>query len=187
MLLAEKSTADALAAFEKAAAADPRLVEARFQIAEISMGYKDFKKAIANYDAITKIDDKNSAAFVNMGVALKGSARFAEAEAAYKKALEVGGDKPLAEAHFNLGVLYLRNLNRPEDAKAELKKYLQVGQAAADDPAFGLLEEIEKGKAMEEEKKQEEELKKRMDEAETRAKSSGEPTDPTAPIPAPKK
>ena len=41
-------------------------------------------------------------------------ARFPEAEQAYLKALEVGGAE-VAEANFNLGVLYLRNMSRNVD------------------------------------------------------------------------
>ena len=206
VLYSEKGTAEALSAYERAAELDPRLLEARFRIAEISMGFKDFKKAVANYDAVTKIDPKNAAAYVNMGVALKGMARFPEAEQAYLKALEVGGTE-VAEANFNLGVLYLRNMSRNEDAKTVLKKYLASGNAPADDPAYAMLEEIDQLKAMEEEAKrqeeeskrqeeidrkaaeeearrkaeeakQEAELKKRMEESERRAKQTGEPGDP---------
>jgi tetratricopeptide (TPR) repeat protein len=208
VLMAEKQTAEALVEFEKAVTADPTLIEARFQIAEISLGFKDFRKAIANYDAVTKIDAKNSAAFVNMGVAFKGSARFQEAEQSYLRAIEVAGNEPVPEAHFNLGVLYLRNMNRLDDAKTQLKRYLQVANAGGDDPAFGMLEEIDQMRAMEEEtKRQEAEMKRQQeidekaaaDEAKRQAeeqkreeainkkageKGASEPTEPQSPTPA---
>lgn len=169
VLLAEKQTAQALVAFEKAVEADPTLIEARFRIAEISLGFKDFRKAIANYDAAAKIDDKNAAAWVNMGVAFKGSARFDEAEKAYLKAIEVAANEPVPEAHFNLGVLYLRNMNRLDDAKTQLKRYLQIGSASSDDPAFGMLEEIDQLKAAEVESKRMEEEAKKQEEIDKKA------------------
>lgn len=206
--LAENETAVALISFERAASKDPKLLDARFRIAQISMGYKDFKKAITNYAAVTETDPKNPAAYVNLGVALKGSGNYGEAEKSYLKAIEVAGTNGAPEAHFNLGVLYMKNLNRREDAKTQLKRYLQLADAGSDDPAFGMLEEIDKLKAMEEEsKRQEEEMakqealekkiaeedakkkadeeaasaaeKKRQEEIEKKMKAAGEPVDKT--------
>jgi Tfp pilus assembly protein PilF len=164
--LAENETAVALVSFERAAAKDPKLLDARFRIAQISMGYKDFKKAITNYAAVTEVDPKNPAAYVNLGVALKGSGNYAEAEKVYLKAIEVAGSSGSAEAHFNLGVLYMKNLGRREDAKAQLKRYLQLADAGSDDPAFAMLEEIDKLKAMEEEVKRQEEEARKQEEIE---------------------
>src|ERR671928_215772 len=75
----QDETAVALVSFERAAAKDPKLLDARFRIAQISMGYKDFKKAITNYAAVTEVDPKSPAAYVNLGVALKGSGNFQDA------------------------------------------------------------------------------------------------------------
>ncbi|MCK6549126.1 tetratricopeptide repeat protein [Myxococcota bacterium] len=160
--LAEGETAVALVSFEKATAKDPRHVDARFQIAQISMGFKDFKKAIESYGAVTQIDPKAPAAWVNLGVALKGSGQFAEAEKAYLKAIEVAGAGGIAQAHYNLGVLYLRNLDRNDDAKAQLKRYLQL--ADSDESAFQMIEEIDQRKALAEEAKRQEEEQKRQEE-----------------------
>lgn len=166
--LSDNETAIALISFERAAAKDPRLLDARFQIAQISMGYKDFKKAITNYSAVTEVDPKSSAAFVNLGVALKGSGNFAEAEKAYLKAIEVAGANGSGEAHFNLGVLYFKNLRRDEDAKTHFKRYLQLADAGSDDPAFAMLEEIDQRKAMEEESKRQEEEARKQEEIEAK-------------------
>jgi tetratricopeptide (TPR) repeat protein len=166
--LADSETALALVSFERAAAKDPRLLDARFRIAQISMGYKDFKKAIINYSAVTEVDPKSAAAFVNLGVALKGSGNFAEAEKAYLKAIEVAGTNGSGEAHFNLGVLYFKNLRRDEDAKTHFKRYLQLADAGSDDPAFAMLEEIDQRKAMEEESKRQEEEARKQEEIEAK-------------------
>jgi tetratricopeptide (TPR) repeat protein len=148
------------------------------------MGYKDFRKAITNYSAVTEVDPKNPAAYVNLGVALKGSGNYAEAEKVYLKAIEVAGTGGAAEAHFNLGVLYMKNLSRREDAKAQLKRYLQLADAGSDDPAFAMLEEIDKLKAMEEESKRQEEemakqeeIERKMAEEEAKRKAEQEALD----------
>jgi tetratricopeptide (TPR) repeat protein len=163
VLYREKQLGQALEEFERAVDNQPELIEARFRIAQISMALKDFKKAIASYEAVVKVDPKNAAAWVNMGVAYKGSARFDEAEKAYLKAIEIAGnDAPIPEAHFDLGVLYLRNLSKSEEAKAQLKRYLQLGSTQTNDPAFAMLDEIEQLKAMVEAQKQAEEEEKRQ-------------------------
>jgi len=109
----QRYVAVALASFEKAAAKDPRLVEARFQIAQISMGYKDFRKAIANYQAVTEVDPKNAAGFVNLGVALKGAGQFQDAEKAYLRAIELGKHGFEQRVALSSGVCCSRTVGRP--------------------------------------------------------------------------
>ena len=206
MHMAEKETAKALASYERAAQLDPQLIEARFRIAEVSMSYKDFGRAAANFRAITEAQPGNAGAYVNLGVAAKGGNNLELAEQSYLKAIEVAGSEPVPAAHFNLGVLYLKHLNRLDDAQTHLKRYLQVGNAGSEDPAFALLEEITQRRAMEIEMKRMEEEAARQAEidakvAEEEAKKAkleeeknkaapdaggappaGEPSDPTPPI-----
>ncbi len=206
MHMAEKETAKALASYERAAQLDPQLVEARFRIAEVSMSYKDFARAAANFRAITEAQPTNAGAYVNLGVAAKGGNNLELAEQSYLKAIEVAGAEPVPAAHFNLGVLYLKHLNRLDDAQTHLKRYLQVGNAGSDDKAFGLLEEIAQRRAMEIEMKRmeeeaarqaeidakvaaEEAKKAKAEEEKNKAapgtgepKPAGEPADPTPPI-----
>jgi tetratricopeptide (TPR) repeat protein len=167
--LEEGNTGAALVAFETAVQNNPRLLDARFRIAQISMGFKDFKKAIDNYISITQVDPKNAAAFVNLGIALKGSGRFPEAEKAYLQAIEVGGTSPsAASAHYNLGVLYFRDLKRIDDAQTHLKRVLQVGDGD-DGEVFKMLEEIEQMKQLAEEEKRMEVEAKQQEEIEKKA------------------
>ncbi len=166
--LAEKQTGQALAAFETAVQNNPRLIEARFRIAQISMGFKDFKKAIDNYVAITKAEPKNAAAYVNLGIALKGSGRFDDAEKAYQQAIQVADGPSAGPAHYNLGVLYLRDLKRLDDAQENLKRVLQVGDGD-DDTVFKMLEEIQQMKAFQEEEKRAEEEAKKQEEIDKKA------------------
>ena len=160
VLLKEDEVAQGLVELEKAVSTQPNLVDTRFAIANLSMGVKDWKKAIDNYAAVTKVDPKNPAAYVNMGVCFKGSGNFDAAEKAYLKAIEVAKDEAIPEAHFNLGVLYLRHLGRLDDAKTHFKRYLQISNETSD-AAFKMLEEIDQTRAMEEEAKRMEEEAKR--------------------------
>ncbi len=174
MHLEDKELAKALLELRNVVAKDGgKILEARFRIAEISMGFKDFRTAVVSYESVTKIDPSNVRAWVNLGVAHKGGGQYAEAEKAYKRAIEVGGDNVPPQAHFNLGVLYLRNLDRIDDARAQLKRYLAVGNVGANDPAFAWLEEIDQRKAMEEEMR-------RMEEEERKRSEAGDPTPPVA-------
>jgi tetratricopeptide (TPR) repeat protein len=65
---------------------------------------------------------------LHLGNALRASKQYAAAEASYKKALEL--DPTLAEARFNIGVLYIDNplpgideLPRLQKGLAELKEF----------------------------------------------------------------
>jgi tetratricopeptide (TPR) repeat protein len=178
--MAEGSTGVALKAFETAVQQNPELVEARFRIAQISLGFKDFKKAIDNYVAITQVEPKNAAAFVNLGIALKGSGRYQEAEKAYLQAVEVASGPAAAPAHYNLGVLYLRDLKKPDQAQEHLKRVLQLGDGD-EDGVFKMLEEIEQMRLMAEEEKRleaeakaQEEMERRMAEEEAKQKKLDE-------------
>lgn len=197
--LREEELAVAIASFERAIEKDGTLLEARFHVAQISMGYKDFKKAIDNYTAVTQQNPKAVAAFVNLGVAHKGSGQFDLAEAAYKKAIEAAGADGAPDAHYNLGVLYLRNMSKLPAARDELKRYLQLADGN-NDQVFGMLEEIEKLEALAVEEKRmleeaerqaeidakiaEEEAKQKAEQdrlaAEEAKRAADEPPDPSA-------
>jgi tetratricopeptide (TPR) repeat protein len=113
---------------------------------------------------------------VNLGIALKGSGRFDEAEKAYRQAIEVASGPTAAPAHYNLGVLYLRDLKKPDQAQEHLKRVLQLGDGD-EDGVFKMLEEIEQmrrmaeeEKRLEEEAKQQEEMERKMAEEEAKQK-----------------
>lgn len=200
--LAEGETAKALVEFQRVVEKDGgTILEARFHIAGISLGFKDFKRAIDTYQSIAAIDPGNVAAYINVGVAYKGSGQYELAEKAYLQAIAVAKDEPSPIAHFNLGVLYLKNLDRIVDAKTQLKRYLEIGSPRSDDRAFAWLEEIEQRRAMEaemkrmdEESKRDAELERKAAEAEAKRKAdeakkaaeSGEPSAPVAAQPDPK-
>jgi len=154
VLLAEGETANALLEFNAAVKKDPKSnFEAWFRIAEISMEFKNFKRAVESYQTVCELDPRNTEAFLNLGVALKGMGRFREAESAYLKAIQLAGKSPVAQAYFNLGVLYLRNLDDMKRAEKNLKKYIKLVRPRQNAPVFNWLLEIEQRASMSSERK----------------------------------
>jgi len=152
VLLSEKKTAAALVEFSEAVKKDPKSnFEAWFRIAEISMEFKNFKRAVESYKAVCDLDPMNIEAHLNLGVAYKGLGDFKRAESSYKRALALAGKKDLPEAHFNLGVLYLRNLENLSLASKNLKKYIEIAAPPQNAPVFTWLQEIEQRLEMESE------------------------------------
>ncbi|MEL7238263.1 MAG: tetratricopeptide repeat protein [Planctomycetota bacterium] len=184
VLLNEGDTSAGLATLERAVAADPQLSEARFLIAEASMSFKDFQRAITHYRAIAEQAPSSGAAWLDLGVAYKGSGQFEEAEKAYRKA--AGLEASAAAAHFNLGVLYLRHLDRLAAAQTEFRQYISL--AGADDrEALALLEEAEQLQRFQTAAAEESAPTPEMVATDPPAKVTAEPSDesPQAPKPAP--
>lgn len=149
VLRAEGETASALLAFNNAVLKDPKSnLEAWFHIAEISMEFKNFKRAVESYQTVCSLAPRNLEAFLNLGVALKGLGRFKEAESAYMQAIELAGKNPLAVAHFNLGVLYLRNLDDMKRAKQNFNTYIRLARPPQNAPVFNWLLEIDQRSSM---------------------------------------
>jgi tetratricopeptide (TPR) repeat protein len=76
--------------------------------------------ALAQFERATKLMPTNAPAWNYYGVALQRAGQNGPAAEAYQKALSLNRD--LAEAHFNLGGVWL-DLNRPDAAKAEFTTY----------------------------------------------------------------
>ena len=80
----------------------------------------DVAAAVTQLKRATTLLATNANAWNYFGVALQHAGQPDEAAAAYQTALRL--DRDLAEAHFNLGVLWLEQ-NKPDAAKAELTTY----------------------------------------------------------------
>jgi TPR repeat protein len=116
---------------------------------------------------------------LNLGSALKGQQKYAEAETAMKRALEL--DPANADTQFNLGILYLDGqlpgvepLARLEQAVSWFERYKQAanrGASATPDPVEQYLAEARKRIEVE---------RKRADSARKTAKDAA-PAAPTEP------
>jgi len=149
IFLKEKDKASALFEFSEAVRLDPQShLEAWFRIAEISMEYKNFARAVESYETVCRMNPSNVEARINLGVALKGMGKFEEAKRAYQKALSLSSGL-VPEVHFNLGVLYLKNLDNLAAAEASLRKYIDLAKPSQNAEVFSWIQEIEQRKALE--------------------------------------
>jgi tetratricopeptide (TPR) repeat protein len=185
--LKDGDKAVALASFQKAVEYDPDLIEARFRVAEVSLDFKDFKKAVDNYEAVIQRFPNDVAALVDLGVAYKGLGRFQDAERVYKQAIAASGPVGTPAAHFNLGVLYLRNLGNLDASQAQLRRFLELkeGSTPFEKRASAMLDEIEKMRSVEAQVKsmQAEEVAPEPDEASSlpEPEVEGKPEEPVPP------
>jgi tetratricopeptide (TPR) repeat protein len=102
--LKRKNVSEAISSFRKAIDQDPDLLEARLNLAALSLNYRDYVTAEQNFRAVLTADPKNYAAVIGLGVALRGNRKFDEAEQQYVAAQQL--DPQNADSYFNLGLLY---------------------------------------------------------------------------------
>ena len=102
-----------------------KLVPARYAKAEMDEGYvSTLPQAEEALRAAVGRNDGNAPAFNQLGILYRRLGRFAEAETAYRRALEV--DPGYAIAHLNLGVLCDLYLQQPRCALDAYERYLAL-------------------------------------------------------------
>lgn len=100
-------TQDAIAAHERALQLDPKLVRAHINLITLYGETGDFQKAEEHYQAAVKLNPHQFPdAYYDHGVLLMKEGKLADAEAAFRKALEINPN--YADAHNNLGFLLER-------------------------------------------------------------------------------
>jgi tetratricopeptide (TPR) repeat protein len=122
----------ALEAFRTAAALRPDYPEAHANYGAMLADADDFGGAAKELELAVKYAPRSAAAWLNLGNAYRGLQQFAKAEGAYQKAQQL--DPKLADAHFNLAVLYLDvekpglpALQRLEQGVAHFDAYEKAG------------------------------------------------------------
>jgi tetratricopeptide (TPR) repeat protein len=118
--LEETDAAEAQAAYEAALASDPRHLEARLNLGRLLHLEGRLDEAEAIYRGS---DGKEALLAYNLGVLLEDLGRESDAMASYREAL--GLDPALADAHYNLALLYER-AGRPKDALRHLLAYRRL-------------------------------------------------------------
>jgi superkiller protein 3 len=107
LLLAGKRYADARSEFEHIIKREPAHVESRFSFARAAYGQKDYATALREYGrAIEQRGGRYPEAYLNLGLAHVALKHYGEAEAAYRKALQVNEKYP--EAWYNLGLAQMK-------------------------------------------------------------------------------
>jgi len=117
--LKRKKISPAIGQFRKAVEMNPKLAEARMNLAALSLNNRDYKTAEENFKAVLGMQPKNYEAAIGLGVALRGGKKIDEAEAQYNAAQKLDSANP--NSYYNLGLLY-------QDYKGGDKPVLQKAQ-----------------------------------------------------------
>jgi Flp pilus assembly protein TadD len=112
----------------KAADQHPRAMRGSlFGLALTLYNAKRFELAERLMRQAIRLDPNDAAAHNNLGALLAGLGRTAEAEAEYRKAIEIGGlPDGGARAHHNLGNLLAKDATRTADAEAEYRAAIRL-------------------------------------------------------------
>jgi Flp pilus assembly protein TadD len=102
--LKKKNISPAIQNFKKAAGLNPSFVEARLNLAALSLNNRDYNTAEENFKAVLQLQPKNYEANIGLGVAMRGNKKIEEAEAQYTAAQKLDPANP--SSYFNLGLLY---------------------------------------------------------------------------------
>ncbi|HEY4183788.1 MAG TPA: tetratricopeptide repeat protein [Polyangia bacterium] len=117
--LKRKKISPAISQFRKAVEMNPKLAEARMNLAALSLNNRDYKTAEENFRSVLGMQPKNYEAVIGLGVALRGNKKIDDAEAQYNNAQKLDSSNP--SSYFNLGLLY-------QDYKGGDKPVLQKAQ-----------------------------------------------------------
>jgi tetratricopeptide (TPR) repeat protein len=109
--------------YQRALEADPNLVPALVNLANLHYADDELAEAQALYERALALEPDLFEAHFNLGNVHHDAGRLAEAERAYREALRCNPD--YADAHFYLAVT-LEKLGRSRDAKPHWKAYLRL-------------------------------------------------------------
>ena len=193
--LKRKKISPAISQFRKSVEMNPKLPEARLNLAALSLNNRDYKTAEENFRAVLGMQPKNYEAAIGLGVALRGNKKIDEAEAQYNAAQKLDSSNPAS--YFNLGLLYQEYKsgekpmlqkaqeyyrqflskvggNTPDSLRREAEKRIkdidEIYVALAEAAKMQAEAEEMQRKAEEQQKKMEEEMKK-QDAADAKAKA----------------
>lgn len=145
---------------KKAVDLDSELVPALVYLSRVYMDDKNYADTVPLLETATAKDPTNADLYLTLGVAYRGVGRLDDAEAAYKKALELAPGNP--SPHFNLGVL-LGDFKKDYDgAVVAFNAYIDAGGERAE-LASEYIKEVEKEKKRAERRQKALEDKKKRD------------------------
>jgi Tfp pilus assembly protein PilF len=182
--LRKKDVTGALKEFEHAVQLDAKYIEAHLNIGAIALSSRQYEKAELSFRAVLKLQPNNVDATIGLGVGLRGQRKFDEAEQMYKKAAEL--DPKSCAVPYDLGVLYqdykvAADNSNLKEAQKFFSQYVSCGKTDKSkvndaqrrskdiDETFAALEEQKKNEAemkkmLEEQQRMEEQQKKQMEE-----------------------
>lgn len=118
--LEERDTGAAIAAYEKALAADPTLLDASINLGRLLHDRGDLARAEAVYVAAVTHNGDDAVLWFNLGVLLEDMGKADGARDAYEAA--VRSDADFADGHYNLALLF-EKMKRPKDALRHMARY----------------------------------------------------------------
>ena len=132
-----------IAGLETMLAMTPKNVKALMQLANDYFAIGKREKALETFQKAQKLDDKNPDIPTFMGVIYRRLGKPQEAANAFKKALEIKPDHIMAL--FNLGIVYGKELNKPQEELKVWKKFLtKAGDTPHADMVRQRVKELEK-------------------------------------------
>jgi tetratricopeptide (TPR) repeat protein len=113
----------AIAALEKATAANPELTMAQGMLGDLYRSRGEYDKAVPHYEAMTRLDPYTPENHYELGLVYQLLRRLEDAAASYLRGLQL--DPKDADAHMNLGMVYLA-LGRADDAVRHAEQATQL-------------------------------------------------------------
>lgn len=120
---------EAIAAFEKVLELSPTEAPAYGELAGLYLAVGQEDRAIETLDRMAEVTAPDPALWFNIGANFSNRDQFAQAQMAYRKALELDPAFPLP--HRELGYLLFRD-GKQEEALEQFKIYLEMAPDAAD-------------------------------------------------------
>lgn len=111
------------------------------QLGAIAEKAGDDAKAAEHYSKAIGVNAENVNAYIALGLVQRRRGLFAEAQAAYLRALDVWKDFP--EAHLNLAILYDLYANKPEQSQPHYEAYYFL-TGEKDETAYKWLVEVKR-------------------------------------------
>jgi tetratricopeptide (TPR) repeat protein len=116
--------AEARKSLEQAVKLDPTFTRARLELAEVLEQSEDFKAAAGAYRELSRSSPADESLHFRLAVVARKAGLIDEAITEYQTALKL--DPSLAEAHYNLAVLYVREKQAPDLAAESFKRFLEL-------------------------------------------------------------
>ncbi len=123
-MLAEQSPRNAESLLLKAIKADPKSVQAHFQLGLLYMKQKEYTKAIGVYQSVAELDPQFPETFFNLAYIYAVKEEYAKAEEMYSRVVELAPPY-VDEALFNLAMVQEKQGKRAKSITS-LEKALQV-------------------------------------------------------------
>lgn len=119
--------AEARQSLEEAIRLDPGFLEARLELADVLMESGDVSAAIDAYRAAVAAAPNDVDTRFRYALALRREGRVGEAVTEYERLLQL--DDSLSEVHYNVAVLAVQELDKPEVAARHFRRFLELDPA----------------------------------------------------------